>query len=66
MKSTEIRAMKIEDAEKKLGEIKKELFGLRMQHATGQVENPLQMRGLKRDIARINTIVAEKEREASK
>lgn len=66
MKSSEIRAMKTEDAEKKLLEIKKELFGLRMQHATGQVENPLQMRGLKRDIARINTIVAEKERETSK
>ena len=40
---------------------KKELFNLRFQHVTGQLENPVQMRELKRDIARVKTIIREKE-----
>ena len=41
--------------------MKKELFNLRFQHATGQLENPVQMRELKRNIARVKTIIREKE-----
>ena len=44
-----------------LSKMKKELFNLRFQHATGQLENPVKMRELKRDIARVKTIIREKE-----
>ena len=44
-----------------LDKMKKELFNLRFQHVTGQLENPVQMRELKRDIARVKTIIREKE-----
>jgi large subunit ribosomal protein L29 len=41
--------------------LKKELFNLRFQHVTGQLENPLKMRDLRRDIARVKTVLREKE-----
>ena len=44
-----------------LDKMKKELFNLRFQHATGQLENPVKMRELKKDIARVKTIIREKE-----
>ena len=44
-----------------LAKMKKELFNLRFQHVTGQLENPVKMRELKRDIARVKTIIREKE-----
>ena len=44
-----------------LNKMKKELFNLRFQHVTGQLENPVKMRELKKDIARVKTIIREKE-----
>ena len=44
-----------------LDKMKKELFNLRFQHVTGQLENPVKMRELKKDIARVKTILREKE-----
>ena len=44
-----------------LGKMKKELFNLRFQHVTGQLENPVKMREVKREIARVKTIIREKE-----
>ena len=44
-----------------LDKMKKELFNLRFQHVTGQLENPVKMRELARDIARVKTIIREKE-----
>ena len=44
-----------------LSKMKKELFNLRFQHTTGQLENPVKMRELKKDIARVKTIIREKE-----
>ena len=41
--------------------MKKELFNLRFQHVTGQLENPVKMREVKREIARVKTIIREKE-----
>ena len=41
--------------------MKKELFNLRFQHVTGQLENPLQMREVRKNIARVKTIMREKE-----
>jgi large subunit ribosomal protein L29 len=44
-----------------LDKMKKDLFNLRFQHVTGQLENPVKMRETKRDIARVKTIIREKE-----
>ena len=57
----EIRGLTVEKLEEKLQELKKDLFMLRMQHATNQLENPLQINAVKKDIARIKTIIREKE-----
>ena len=64
MKAKEIkdlRGLSVEKLEAKLQELKKDLFMLRMQHATNQLENPLQIAAVKKDIARIKTIIREKE-----
>ena len=57
----EIRGLSVEKLEEKLQDLKKDLFMLRMQHATNQLENPLQIAAVKKDIARIKTIIREKE-----
>lgn len=61
MKATEIRKMSTGDLEAKLAELKKDLFYLRMQHATNQLDNPVKINAVKKDIARIKTIIREKE-----
>ncbi len=61
MKATEVRKMSAEDLEAKLAELKKDLFFLRMQHATNQLDNPIKINAVKKDIARIKTIIREKE-----
>ena len=57
----DIRELSVEKLEEKLQDLKKDLFMLRMQHATNQLENPLQIAAVKKDIARIKTIIREKE-----
>ena len=57
----EIRGWSVEDLNEKLNDLKKDLFMLRMQHATNQLDNPLQIAAVKKDIARIKTIIREKE-----
>ena len=57
----EIRGLSVEKLEAKLQELKKDLFMLRMQHATNQLDNPMQLATVKKDIARIKTIIREKE-----
>ena len=61
MKANEVRKMSSADLEKKLTELKKDLFNLRLQHATNQLDNPMQIAATKKDIARIKTIIREKE-----
>ena len=61
MKANEIRKMSAAELEGKLAELKKDLFMLRMQHATNQLDNPLQIAVVKKDIARIKTIIRENE-----
>ena len=56
----EIRGLSVEKLEAKLQELKKDLFMLRMQHATNQLENPMQIAAVKKDIARVKTIIREK------
>ena len=57
----EVRSLSVEKLEEKLQELKKDLFMLRMQHATNQLDNPMQIANVKKDIARIKTIIREKE-----
>ena len=61
MKANEIRKMSAAELEGKLAELKKDLFMLRMQHATNRLDNPLQIAVVKKDIARIKTIIRENE-----
>ena len=61
MKANEIRKMSAAELEAKLVELKKDLFMLRMQHATNQLDNPMRLNAVKKDIARIKTIIREKE-----
>ena len=57
----DIRALSTEKLEEKLQDLKKDLFMLRMQLATNQLDNPMQIAAVKKDIARIKTIIREKE-----
>ena len=61
MKAKEIKSLSVEKLEEKLQELKKDLFMLRMQHATNKLDNPMQIAAVKKDIARIKTIIREKE-----
>jgi large subunit ribosomal protein L29 len=59
MKANEIRKMTPEQLNEKLAGLKKDLFYLRMQHATNQLDNPVKIRETKHDIARVKTVLAE-------
>ena len=61
MKAKEIRNQSTDELNKKLDELKKDLFMLRMQHATNQLDNPMRLNAVKKDIARIKTIIREKQ-----
>ena len=61
MKASDVRKMSAAELEAKLGELKKDLFQLRLQHATNQLENPVKIAEVKRDIARVKTIIRELE-----
>ena len=60
MKAKEIREMSSEELEKKLKELKNELFNLRFQHAINQLDNPHRISDVKKDIARVMTVLREK------
>lgn len=59
MKTKEIRELSAEELSNKLGELKKDLFNLRLQHATNKLENVNKISEVKRDIARVNTVLRE-------
>ena len=61
MKANEIRGLSADELNAKLADLKKDLFMLRMQHATNQLDNPLKLAEVKKDIARIKTVLREKE-----
>ena len=63
MKATEIRALSAQDLKKKSAYMKTELFNLRFQHAVNQLDNPLRLVEVKKDIARVKTVLKEKELE---
>ena len=59
MKAKEIRELSADELNQKLASLKEELFNLRFQHATGQLENPMRIKDVKKSIARIKTIQRE-------
>ncbi|MBQ3291965.1 MAG: 50S ribosomal protein L29 [Mogibacterium sp.] len=61
MDLNKIRKMTDQERTAELARMKQELFNLRFQHVTGQLENPVKMRDLRRDIARVKTIIRENE-----
>ena len=61
MNAREVRAMSVAELNTKLDALKKDLFMLRMQHATNQLDNPQKLVQTKRDIARVKTMIREKE-----
>lgn len=64
MKANELRELSEAELNKKLRDLKEELFNLRFQMVTGQLDNPMRIRMVKKDIARIKTILRERELKA--
>ncbi|TYP79977.1 LSU ribosomal protein L29P [Maritimibacter alkaliphilus HTCC2654] len=65
MNASELRDKSADQLKDKLGDLKKEAFNLRFQQATGQLENTARMRQVKRDVARVKTILNEKAAQAA-
>ena len=63
MKADEIKDLTTTELEEKLAELKQELFNLRFQHSVNQLENPMRMKAVKRDIARVKTFIRKQESE---
>ena len=61
MKANKIRELSTEELNVKLGDLKTELFNLRFQQATGQLQNPMKLNECKKDMARVKTILRERE-----
>ena len=61
MKAEELRRLSIVELQEKLRELREELFNLRFQKSIHQLENPMRIRQVKRDIARVLTVIREKE-----
>ena len=61
MKATEVRKMSAAELDSKLVELKKDLFQLRIQHATNQLDNPVRIAEVKKDIARVKTMIREQQ-----
>ena len=60
MKASEVRDLTVQELENKLVDLKKELFALRFQHTVNQLDNPARLKAVKKDIARVRTILTEK------
>jgi large subunit ribosomal protein L29 len=60
VRQSELRALTIEELKQKEQDFRKELFNLRFQQATGEIENPKRIRSVRKDIARVLTIITEK------
>ena len=61
MKANEVRKMSAAELDSKLVELKKDLFNLRLQHATNQLESPVRIAEVKKDIARVKTVIREQQ-----
>jgi len=63
VKASEVVSLSANDLDEKLTELKKDLFFLRMQHATNQLDNPLRIAQVRKDIARVKTVIRRKQLE---
>ncbi len=63
MKAKELRDLTVEELVRKEGDLKEELFNLRFRLATGQLDNPMTIKAVKKDMARVKTIIRQKELE---
>jgi large subunit ribosomal protein L29 len=61
VKAKELRDMTVEELQKKMNDTKDELFRLRFQLATGQLDNPMRIKEVRRNIARVKTVIRERE-----
>ncbi|MDR2931502.1 MAG: 50S ribosomal protein L29 [Oscillospiraceae bacterium] len=66
MKASEIRELSEQELDAKLKDLKEELFNLRFQHAINQLENPMRLHVVKKDIARVKTVMKQREMTAVK
>lgn len=60
MKASELRELTIDDLRQKEAELAEQMFALRLQKVTGQLDKPAKLRGVRRDLARVLTVVGEK------
>jgi len=65
VKASELRALTVDELTRKEQDLRKELFNLRFQRATGEIENPMRIRAVRKDIARVLTVKTEKIRETA-
>jgi large subunit ribosomal protein L29 len=63
VKATEVRELDVEELQRRVAETRRELFNLRFQHATGQLENTGQLKEVRKNIARLLTVLNQKQRE---
>jgi len=61
MKASEVRTLSTDELEEKLVGLKKDLFFLRMQHATNQLDNPIRISQVKKDIAKVKTVIRQQQ-----
>jgi large subunit ribosomal protein L29 len=66
MKAVELRDMTVEELRGKEQDLRREVFNLRFQSATGEIENPRRIRQVKREIARVLTVISERGRQEQK
>ncbi|MDO8944803.1 MAG: 50S ribosomal protein L29 [Desulfobacterales bacterium] len=59
MNASEIRELTVDEMQRKLSDLKQELFNLRFQHEIGQLENPRKIKQTKQDVARLQTVIRE-------
>ena len=64
MKASEIKEMTLVELNNKLEDLRKELFNLRFQHAVNQLDNPMRIKAVKKDIARVKTFIREQDRKS--
>jgi large subunit ribosomal protein L29 len=64
VKAAEARELDVEELQRRIAETRRELFNLRFQHATGQLENTGQLKEVRRNIARLLTVLNQKQRES--
>ncbi len=64
MKVSELRELAVEELQRKEQDLRKELFNLRFQQATGEIENPMRIRTIRKDIARVLTMITERDKKS--